>query len=193
MSMKRNKDKYNSIKYLHELSKKILADEKNIHNLKVIKKILLKTKKNKKKVFIFGNGGSSSIASHFAIDLINKTKIRCLNFSDNSLLSCFSNDYGFDNWIRNVLEIFLDRDDVIIFISSSGRSMNMINGINYAKKKKIKNLITFTGGNKNNPLSKKGKLNIWVNSHIYNYVENTHQIWLLSIIDSIKLNKIKKL
>ena len=88
------------------------------------------------------------------------------------------------------IEIFADKD-IIIFISSSGKSKNMIEGIKFPKKKKIKNLITFTGGNKNNPLSKKGYISLWVDSNIYNYIENTHQIWLLSIIDSINLNKLR--
>ena len=66
----------------------------------------------------------------------------------------------------------------------------MLNACKAAKRKKIKNIITFTGNKKNNPLSKLGDVNLWVNSDIYNYIENVHQIWLLSICDLIKLNKI---
>ncbi len=177
--------------YLKNISSNINITNKEIIKLIEIKKALIKAKKNKNKVLIFGNGGSSSIASHFAIDLIKNFKMRCLNFNDNSLLSCFSNDYGFDKWILKSIEIFADKQDIIIFISSSGKSKNMIEGIKFAKKRKIKNLITFTGGNKNNPLSKKSYISLWVNSNIYNYIENTHQILLLSIIDSINLNKLR--
>ena len=53
------------------------------------------------------------------------------------------------------------------------------------KKKKFSNIITLTGFKKNNPLSKKGNINIWINSMSYNFVENITQIWLLSIVDLI--------
>ena len=176
------------------LSKKILdninTNDFNIQKLIQIKRILIAAKK-RHKVLIFGNGGSSSIASHFSIDLIKNFKMRCLNFNDNALLSCFSNDYGFEKWISKTIEIFADKDDVIIFISSSGNSRNMIEGIEYARKN-IKNIISFTGGNKNNKLYK-SSISLLVNSNIYNYIENTHQIWLLSIIDAIKLNKLRNI
>ena len=54
---------------------------------------------NNKKVIIFGNGGSSYIAGHFSLDLTNKSKIRCVNFNDPGLITCFANDYGYENWI----------------------------------------------------------------------------------------------
>ena len=78
-----------------------------------------------------------------------------------------------------------DNQDVLILISSSGRSKNMINACKAAKEKKIEKIITFTGHDENNPLSKLGDLNIWINSKAYNFVENTHQLWLLTICDLI--------
>tara|TARA_B110000444_G_C18703596_1_gene530199 strand:+ start:347 stop:538 length:192 start_codon:yes stop_codon:yes gene_type:complete len=60
-----------------------------------------------------------------------------------------------------------------------------------SKKKKISNIITLTGNKKNNPLSKLGKINLWVDSNIYNYIENVHQTWLLAICDAISINKVK--
>ena len=82
------------------------------------------------------------------------------------------------------------KKDILILISSSGKSKNMINACKAAKKKNFK-IITLTGNKKNNPLSKLGNINLWVDSNVYNHVENIHQIWLLSICDLIKLNKIK--
>ena len=61
----------------------------------------------------------------------------------------------------------------------------MLNGCEAAKQKKIKNIITLTGHSKDNPLRAKGDINFWVNSKAYNFVENIHQIWLLSIVDLI--------
>ena len=66
----------------------------------------------------------------------------------------------------------------------------MLNACKAAKTKKISKIITFTGNKKNNPLSKLGDINLWVDSNIYNHIENIHQIWLLSICDMIKLNKV---
>ena len=69
-------------------------------------------------------------------------------------------------------------------ISASGNSQNMINAANFAKNK-INKIITFTGNDKDNRLSKLGDINFWVNSKSYNLIENTHQALLLSIVDLI--------
>ena len=117
-------------------------------------------------------------------------KIRCVNFNEPNLITCFSNDYGYSNWVKKAIESYLDRGDVLILISSSGKSQNMINAADIAKNKGIK-LITFSGFKKNNSLSKRGKYNIWVNSRVYNFVENIHQIQLLAIVDLIAKTKVK--
>ena len=61
----------------------------------------------------------------------------------------------------------------------------MLNGCKEAKRKKFSNIITFSGIKKNNPLSKLGNINFWVDSKAYNFIENIHQIWLLTIVDLI--------
>ena len=161
----------------------IINDKPNIiDDIQKILKLIKKLRKNNK-ILIFGNGGSSAIASHFTTDIVKNLKIKCLNFNDNSLVTCFSNDYEYENSIKHYLERFFDKGDLVIFISSSGESKNMINGIKFLSKKGIKNTVTLTGFKKNNPLNKKGKINIWVDSKVYNHVENAHQIILLSLID----------
>ena len=176
--------------YLNKISKKIIEDENVFNQLLLIKKILLNTIKSKKKVLIFGNGGSAAISSHVSVDLTKNTKIKAINFNEADLITCFSNDYGYENWVSKAIDFYADKNDVVILISSSGKSKNMLNACKAAKRRRIKNIITFTGNKKDNPLSKLGNINLWVNSNIYNYVENVHQIWLLSICDLIKLNKI---
>ena len=81
------------------------------------------------------------------------------------------------------------KDDVIILISSSGKSKNIINAAKYAKKNNIY-LVTLTGFKKNNPVSKLGNQNLWINSTEYNVIEMVHHIWLLSIVDLIQTKKI---
>jgi len=143
------------------------------------------------KVIIFGNGGSASIASHIAVDFINAAKIRAMSFNDSSILTCFANDYGYENWVAKALECYADTGDVAILISSSGQSKNMIIGANAAKSMNI-DVITLSGFLPNNPLKGSGDINFWVDNNAYNIVEMTHHVWLLSIIDYIiKENKEK--
>ena len=108
-----------------------------------------------------------------------------MNFNESSLLTCFSNDYGYENWVKRTIEFYGDKGDLIILISSSGESKNMINACKYSLKKKIHPLITFTGFKKDNTVSKLGNINFWVNSKKYNHIENTHQFLLLSLVDSL--------
>ncbi len=157
---------------------------KSIDNKKLLLtiKLLKSTKKRKKKVIIFGNGGSASIASHFSSDLTNISKIRCLNFNEPNLITCFANDYGYENWVVKALDYHSDPGDMLILISSSGESKNMINASIYANKNKL-NLVTLTGFSNKNRLKKTGKINFWVNSNKYNVIENIHQTILLSLVD----------
>jgi len=179
------KNFFNFNDYFFSLKKEIYSNKFLIDNLKKLRKNILNCKKKRKKVIIFGNGGSSAIASHFALDLTNAGMVRCVNFSDSSMITCFANDYGFDNWIYKALDFYADKDDLLILISSRGKSKNMINAV---KKSKVKfsSIVTFTGFDKKNALKKLGNISFYVNSNVYNIVENIHQIWLLSIIDSLK-------
>ena len=166
----------------------LLKDNKNLSKkIELTTKALKKTYK-KNKIIIFGNGGSSSIASHFTIDIIKNTKLECINFNDPAIITCFSNDYGYEKWITKALKIYSKKSDVLILISSSGNSKNMINAANFAKKNKLK-LITLTGFKKDNKLNGRGKINFWVDSLNYNHIENIHQTILLTICDYISKKK----
>ena len=134
---------------------------------------------------IFGNGGSAAIASHVSVDLTKAANIRSVNFNEADLITCFANDYGYERWIEKAIDFYADNKDILILISSSGKSPNMINACKTARSKKMSKIITFTGHDKNNPLSKLGDINFWINSKAYNFVENLHQVWLLAIVDLI--------
>lgn len=175
-------------KYISSQISLINLDNLTVKKLIKVRSEFKKIKKTKKKIIIFGNGGSAAIANHFSIDLTKTAGIRCVNFNESSLLTCFSNDYGYENWVKKTIEFHAKKGDLIILISSSGESKNMINACNFSIKRKIK-VVTFTGFNKNNRLSKLGNINFWVNSKEYNYIENTHQFLLLSLVDSLKLKK----
>ena len=170
--------------YLNDFSNIIKPNKDVIKNLIRVRDIFLKTSKKKGKILIFGNGGSAAIASHVSVDLTKNAKIRTVNFNESDLITCFSNDYGYEKWIEKAVDFYADKNDTLVLVSSSGKSMNMINACKAAKRKKIK-VISFTGHTKNNPLSKIADLSLWINSKAYNFVENTHQIWLLTVCDLI--------
>ena len=176
--------------YLEAQCSKIIPDEKTLSKIINVKNAIIRAKKTNSRVLIFGNGGSAAIASHVSVDLTKNVKVKAMNFNEADLITCFSNDYGYEKWIEKAINFYGEKGDVVILISSSGKSKNMLNASRMAKRKKISKIITFTGNKKNNPLSKLGDINLWVDSNIYNHIENTHQIWLLSICDLIKLNKV---
>ena len=161
------------------------VDEINVLNaVNIIKNINYK----KGKLIIVGNGGSAAIASHLSIDFTKAAKIRAINFNESSLLTCFSNDFGYENWVAEALGFYADKDDLVILISSSGNSKNIVNGALKAKEIGLP-LITFSGFSSENELKKLGDYNFWVDSRDYNLVETVHQTWGLSIIDYLIKDK----
>ena len=80
-----------------KLYKKTLFNNNINNNLTLFKQLILDANKEKNKIIFTGNGGSAAMASHCAVDLTKNAKIRCLNFNEASIITCFSNDYGFDH------------------------------------------------------------------------------------------------
>ena len=174
--------------YLQKISRLITRyDEKSFFK---IVKIIMETKKSKKKVILVGNGGSAAMASHVSVDLTKICKIRAINFNEADLLTCFSNDYGYENWVQKAIFFYADKGDLLICISSSGQSKNIINGAKFAKKIGCK-VVTLTGFDKMNKVRRIGHINLWLNSKNYNLIEMTHHTWLLSIVDFLANSKIK--
>tara|TARA_B100000902_G_scaffold394409_1_gene450680 strand:- start:2643 stop:3188 length:546 start_codon:yes stop_codon:yes gene_type:complete len=172
--------------YLNKLAG-LIGDINQKDFFKIVK-ILKEVKKNKNKVILVGNGGSAAMASHVSVDLTKMCKIRAINFNEADLLTCFSNDYGYENWVKKALSFYADKRDVLICISSSGESQNIINGAKFAKKNGCK-VITLTGFHKKNKVRNIGDINLWLNSKNYNFIEMTHHVWLLSIVDFIAKSK----
>jgi len=175
--------------YIQEFCEGInLASNQNKKILSICD-ILIKTK-NKNTIHIFGNGGSSTIASHFSMDLTNNSNLKCLSYNDPAIVTCYANDFKFENWISRVVNKYGKKNDILILISSSGTSKNMVNALKEAKKKKFKKIISFTGFEKKNYLSSNSDINFWIKSKKYNIIENSHQLYLLMIVDLIKKFKI---
>ena len=168
------------VDYFKSIEKKIQSVDLKL--LEHLSRLIKETHNNGCKVIVVGNGGSAAIASHLSIDLTKAANIRTINFNEASLITCFSNDYGYEHWVEKAIEFYADRNDLVVLISSSGQSKNIINGARKAKEMKL-SLITLSGFMENNPLRSIGDINLWVDSSQYNFVETTHQVWLLSVVD----------
>ena len=138
-------------------------------------------------IIIIGNGGSNSIASHIAVDYNKFLKKKTLAFTDASMLTGYFNDYGLEKVYVKFIEQNLTKKTLVILISSSGNSLNILECANFCEKNKIA-FCSLTGFNKNNKVkvksekSKNCKFNYWVDSKSYGVVENCHQIFLHAIV-----------
>lgn len=142
------------------------------------------------KVFFIGNGGSAAIASHMAIDFWKNGSITALAFNDGALITCLSNDLGYENVFKKPIEFFAQRKDVLFAISSSGESKNILEAVKAAKSRGLQ-VVTLSGFAKKNPLSRLGNYNFYVPCYGYGPVEVIHQYichFILDTIMKIKLN-----
>lgn len=136
------------------------------------------------KVFFVGNGGSAAIASHMALDFWKNGNIPATSFNDGPLLTCIGNDFGYRHIFEKPIEMFANPGDVLCAISSSGRSENILKGVEAAQARGCE-VVTFSGFTENNPLRSKGKINFYVPSMEYGPVEVIHQYichWLLDML-----------
>jgi D-sedoheptulose 7-phosphate isomerase len=127
----------------------------DLNNINRVVGCFLTARKNKKTIFFAGNGGSAATASHFAQDLgdvgrkSNKPGFKALSLTDNvSLISAIGNDYGYDKIFTIQLVELFSAGDVLVAISASGNSSNVINAVEFAKNAggKTIGLIGFDGG-----------------------------------------------
>lgn len=148
------------------------------------KNIALDIKNNDGKLMFAGNGASASISEHGAVDFTKQGGVRAVTFNEANLITCFSNDFGYDHWVSEAVKFYGKKDDVLVLISVSGESPSVINAAKVAKELEI-SVITFSGRDFNNSLKSLGDLNFWVDSHAYNIVECIHMIWVTTVIDAL--------
>jgi len=127
------------------------------------------------KIMIIGNGGSAAIASHIHNDLCKSLGVQALVFTETPLLTALSNDINYEVAYQMQVELWAKENDLLIAISSSGKSENIIKAVNSAKERKCK-VITFSGFSENNPLRQMGDINIYVPDSSYGYVEEMHSV-----------------
>ena len=185
--MNQNNDGF-FVKYIKSLN--TLLSDMDMQCFEKTIALIEKCQKAGGKLIFVGNGGSAAMASHLSVDFTKACKIRSINFNEADLLTCFSNDYGYENWVHEALKAYMDVNDLVILISSSGKSKNIINAAKYCKKNQI-DLITLTGFNKNNKISKLGNVNFHISSNQYNFIEMSHHIILVYLVDFFANNKLK--
>jgi D-sedoheptulose 7-phosphate isomerase len=145
--------------------------------------MLKKIQSLNKKLMMVGNGGSASICSHMTVDYWKNGNIRSTAFNDSSLLTTVSNDYSYAEVFSKTIEMFADEGDMLYCISSSGKSVNILNGADAALKKNC-NVITFSGFSEDNPLRKKGMFNFYIPAVSYGYCEILHLFIIHAILDA---------
>lgn len=179
--------------YLSELGKLILKAEVNdSKNWKMsfdgailsITDSIVKWVKKGNKLIIIGNGGSASIASHIATDFLKNAAMPALAFNDSALITCLSNDLGYEYVFEKPMEMLSQKGDILFAISSSGKSRNILN----AAEKAIQRgcfLVTLSGFSSGNPLRKLGDINFYIPSSSYGYVEIAHLAICHCVVDTI--------
>jgi D-sedoheptulose 7-phosphate isomerase len=136
------------------------------------------------KLIFVGNGGSSSVASHMATDYSKNGDVRSMALNDSSMLTCLGNDLGYDRVFAKQIELYARPDDLVIAISSSGRSANILNAVQAARSAKCA-VVTFSGFTADNPLRRLGDINFYVASDRYGFVEIGHLTICHAILDFI--------
>lgn len=138
----------------------------------------------RRKMIFIGNGASAAISSHMSTDFWKNGGIRAVAFNDSSVLTCIGNDYGYKHVFEKPIEMFADEGDILIAISSSGKSENILLGVEAARGKQCK-VATLSGFSGDNPLSSMGDINFYVPAKAYGPVEILHHSICHCVLDTI--------
>lgn len=148
-----------------------------------ITEVFKKLSVNNRKLMFAGNGGSAGITSHMALDFWKNGKVKATAFNDSSLLTAVANDYSYAEVFSKPIEVFAEKDDVLIAISASGSSPNILNAANAAKTKECL-VVTFSGFSSDNKLRTMGDFNFYVPSFSYGLVETLHAHLIHLLLDA---------
>jgi len=167
------------------IKKDFFSNKENINNIKRVSDILIDCYNNNGKTIIFGNGGSAADSQHFAAEMVvrfekERRSLPCIALStDTSILTASANDYSFDFIFSRQIQAFAQAKDVVIAISTSGNSKNVLNAVNIAKEKGLF-VIALTGCN-GGMLSKVSDISLIVNTNITARIQEVH-IMIIHII-----------
>lgn len=168
----------------------ILKNELLIKNICEASELIKKVIENNSKVFSCGNGGSMCDAMHFAEELSGRFRedrkpLPAISISDPAFLTCAGNDYGYENIFSRFLEANANDGDILVAISTSGNSKNIINACNYSKNNNIK-IISLTG-RKNSKVSKIADIDICTPCGVYSdRIQEMHAIVIHILVELIE-------
>jgi D-sedoheptulose 7-phosphate isomerase len=134
------------------------------------------------KLMFVGNGGSATTASHMATDFNKNGNLRTLSLNDSSMLTCLANDYSFADVFAKQVEFHATRGDILVAISSSGKSPNILNAVKAARALGC-TILTMSGFAPDNPLRREGDMNVYLPSDLYGIVEIGHLAICHAIVD----------
>jgi D-sedoheptulose 7-phosphate isomerase len=136
------------------------------------------------KLIFVGNGGSAAIASHMATDYSKNGDVRAMALNDASMLTCLGNDLGYERVFAKQIELHAREGDLLVAISSSGRSRNILDAVKAGRAAKCM-VVTLSGFAADNPLRRLGDLNLYINSDRYGFVEIGHLTICHLVLDFI--------
>ncbi len=146
--------------------------------------VFTEVKKTGHLAYFAGNGGSAAIASHMTSDFKKNGNMKTGALLDASVLTCFGNDFGYEQIYSKQLEQVGNEGDLLVAISSSGNSMNIVNAITEARRKGMK-VITLSGFKPDNKIKSMGDVNVYVAMEHYGIVESVHVTILQQVVDAI--------
>jgi D-sedoheptulose 7-phosphate isomerase len=142
----------------------------------------LKTHASGNKLIFVGNGGSAAIASHMATDYTKNGNVRSLALNDSSMLTCLGNDLGYEQVFAKQIEMHARPGDLLIAISSSGRSANILEAAKASLAAGC-SVVTLSGFSPKNPLRALGEFNFFIDSDRYGFVEIGHLTICHAVLD----------
>lgn len=137
---------------------------------------------NSRTQFFCGNGASAAFANHIALDWTKNGKVRTLAFSDSALLTALGNDFGGDEVFAAALRLYSQNSDLLVTISSSGNSPNILKAITTARELGM-GVVTISGLRPDNRCRSLGDLNFYIPAKTYGVVECAHQVLLHMWLD----------
>lgn len=147
-----------------------------------VRKAAHETHDNGNKIMFVGNGGSSGIASHLAIDYSKNGGLRSMAFNDAAALTCLGNDLGYENVFAKQIDFHARAGDLLVAISSSGRSPNILAAVKAARARGC-GVVTYSGFTEDNDLRRTGDVNFFVQSCEYGFVEISHLALCHAVLD----------
>lgn len=152
--------------------------------IEVLLQIFLDVKTTGNKVFFIGNGGSAAIASHMTADYFKNGGMVTCSLYDSAVMTCLSNDYAYEEVFAKQIAAQAEEGDLLVAVSSSGNSGNIIRALQEAKQKKVKT-VTFTGFGEDNAAKQMGDFYVYVPVSEYGIVESIHNLILQHVVDCL--------